>query len=80
MIEDNQNTNQSPESEGETIRKSGLAYAAGFSLFAAILVMLGLGYLVDLWLKSTPWGIVAGIILGSIIGLYQFIRISNQIN
>lgn len=68
------------ESEGETIRKSGLAYGAAITLFAAVLVFLGLGYAFDLWLKSAPWGMVGGVILGAIIGFYQFVRIANQIN
>lgn len=68
------------ETEGEIIRKSGLAYAAALTLFASVVVLLGVGYVVDLWLKSSPWGLVAGIVLGSVVGLYQFVRITNQIN
>lgn len=68
-----------PEDIGETTRQSGLAYAAALALFAAIVVMLGAGYLVDLWLNSTPWGIVGGIVFGSIIGLYQFVKISSRL-
>lgn len=72
--------NQKPESTGETARKSGLAYAAALALFAAVVVMLGAGYLVDLYFGSSPWGLVGGIVVGSIVGLYQFVRITNQIN
>lgn len=68
------------DNEGETTRKSGLAYGAAITLFASVLVFLGIGYAVDLWLKSTPWGVVVGVVLGSAIGFYQFIRIANQIN
>ena len=85
IMEDNQNRQtekdaQIPENQGETIRKSGLAYGAALTLFASVLVFLGLGYAVDLWLKSSPWGVVVGVILGSVIGFYQFVRIANQIN
>jgi F0F1-type ATP synthase assembly protein I len=41
--------------------------------------MLLLGWFADLLLGSSPWGIVAGIVLGSIIGFIQFFRITSQI-
>lgn len=68
------------ENAGETIRKSGLAYGAAITLFAAVLIFLGLGYALDLWLKSAPWGLVGGVVLGAVVGFYQFVRIANQIN
>lgn len=69
-----------PESAGETARKSGLAYAAAFSLFASVAFMLGVGYVIDRFFGSAPWGLVVGIILGAVVGLYQFIRITSQIS
>jgi ATP synthase protein I len=77
--EKEQNQDFKPESEGETVRKSGLAYAAAFTLFSTVAVLLGAGYLIDRWLGSSPWGIVGGIVLGSAVGLYQFVRITSQI-
>jgi F0F1-type ATP synthase assembly protein I len=68
-----------PESLAETARKSGLAYAAGISLFGSIIFLMGLGWFVDLLLGISPWGIVGGIVLGSIIGFVQFFRITSQI-
>ena len=68
-----------PESPAETVRKSGLAYAAGITLVGAIVVMLLIGWGVDSFLGSSPWGIVSGIILGSVIGFYQFFRLTSQI-
>lgn len=79
MEQKEQNQDFKPESEGETVRKSGLAYAAAFSLFSTVAVLLGAGYLIDRWLGSSPWGIVGGIVLGSAVGLYQFVRITSQI-
>ena len=37
--------------------------------------MLILGWGADLLLGSAPWGIVGGIVLGSLIGFIQFFRI-----
>jgi F0F1-type ATP synthase assembly protein I len=72
-------SNYSPPSEGETMRRNGLAYSAGIAFFAAILFMGFLGWLADQLLGYAPWGIVGGIILGSIIGFLQFFRITSQI-
>lgn len=79
MTQKEENQDFKPETEGETVRKSGLAYAAAFTLFSTVAVLLGAGYLLDRWLDSFPWGIVGGIVLGSIVGLYQFVRITSQI-
>ncbi len=79
MAQEEQNQNFKPETEGETVRKSGLAYAAAFTLFSTVVVLLGAGYLLDRWLDSSPWGIVGGIVLGSVVGFYQFVRITSRI-
>lgn len=68
-----------PDSTEQTIRKSGLAWSAGVVFFGAVAFMLLLGWFADLLLGSSPYGIVIGIILGSIIGFVQFFRISAQI-
>jgi F0F1-type ATP synthase assembly protein I len=68
-----------PDSLAETTRKSGLAWSAGIVFFSSIAFMLVLGWFADLLLGSSPWGIVVGIILGSLIGFLQFFRISSQI-
>ena len=68
-----------PESMAETSRKSGLAFSAGIVFFGSIAFMLVLGWFADLLFGSSPWGIVVGIVLGSIIGFLQFFRISSQI-
>lgn len=67
------------ESPGETIRQSGLAYSAAIVLFVSVVFMLVIGWLADLLLGSSPWGIVGGIIIGAIIGFVQFFRITSQI-
>jgi F0F1-type ATP synthase assembly protein I len=69
----------SPPSQDETVRRTGLAWSAGISFFGAIVFMLFLGWLADWLLGSSPWGLVGGIVLGSIIGFLQFFRITSQI-
>ena len=64
----------------EINRKSGLAYAAGFSLFAAVAAGLLIGWLLDRWLGTRPWLLVTGIVIGSAAGLYEFIRASSKLS
>ncbi len=71
---------QHPESQAESTRKSGLAYGAVISLVGAILVFLAIGWGVDKYFQTAPWGIVIGILVGAVLGFYQFIRISSQLD
>jgi ATP synthase protein I len=59
-------------------RKSGLAYAAALTLFASVVSFCGLGYLLDHWFGTQPWLLVTGIVLGSAVGLYEFVRLSSK--
>ena len=62
----------------EENRKAGFAYAAGFTLVATVVAFCGLGWLLDRWLATEPWLVIAGIVVGSAAGLYQFIRLSSK--
>jgi F0F1-type ATP synthase assembly protein I len=66
--------------EKNEARKSGLAYAAAFALFSTVAVCLGLGWLVDRWFGTNPLFLVIGIVLGSAIGFYEFIRITSKLS
>jgi F0F1-type ATP synthase assembly protein I len=68
-----------PPSAEETARSSGLAFSAGIVFFSSVVFMLFLGWIADWLIGSSPWGLVGGIVLGSIIGLIQFVRITSQI-
>jgi ATP synthase protein I len=68
------------ENQEETNRKSGLAYAAAFSLFAAVVAGLLLGWFLDRWLGTRPWFLVTGLVLGAAGGLYEFIRTSSKLS
>jgi len=70
---------EEPGGEQETTRRSGVAYAAGLSIFFAVLSCMGVGWALDRWL-GTSWIMVAGIVLGAVVGFYQFIRIISQLN
>ena len=69
-----------PEREDqETNRKSSLAYAAAIGLFFSVISLAGLGWLLDRWLLTSPWLLVAGVVLGAIVGFYQFIRLTSKL-
>ena len=59
-------------------RKSGFAYAAAITLFASVAAFCGIGWFLDKWLGTQPWLLVAGIVLGSALGLYEFVRLSSK--
>ena len=59
-------------------RKAGYAYAAGIALFASVATLCGAGWLIDKWFNIAPWGLIGGIVVGSGVGLYEFVRISSK--
>ena len=65
-------------SDSDENRKSGYAYAAGITLFASVAVFCGVGWLLDKWFGTQPWLLIGGIVLGSIGGLYEFVRLSSK--
>ena len=65
--------------EQETTRRSGVAYAAGLTIFFSVASFMGVGWVLDRWL-GTSWIMIAGIILGAVVGFYEFIRIISQLN
>ena len=71
--------NRGDGQEREAARSSGIAYAAGLSIFFSVLTLMGLGWVLDRYF-GTGWLMVAGIILGAVVGFYQFIRIISRLN
>lgn len=53
------------------VERAGPAAAASYTLIGAIILLGGLGYLVDRWLGSAPWGLLAGLLLGIVVGFYE---------
>ena len=63
----------------EANRKSGVAYAAALSLFFSVAALCGVGWALDRWLGTKPWLMVTGIVLGAIVGFYQFFRLTSKL-
>lgn len=66
-----------PISEGEAIKRQGIAWTMGLAFFGSVVFMLLLGWFADLLFGSSPWGIVIGIAIGSLMGFVQFFRLSS---
>jgi ATP synthase protein I len=60
--------------------KSSVVYGAVLSLAFSIVSGLLVGWALDRWLGTSPWLIVAGIVLGSVAGFMQFIRLMSRIS
>ncbi|MEM1213726.1 MAG: AtpZ/AtpI family protein [Planctomycetota bacterium] len=62
-------------------RREKLAVAgAGIELAAGICLFAGVGYGLDHWLGTLPWGTVVGALLGFAAGLYLLIKSVARLN
>jgi ATP synthase protein I len=52
----------------------GLASGIGLQLAAAVLVGLGLGYLADRAVHTSPWFLLVGLLLGILVGGFGVVR------
>jgi len=55
----------------------GSAYRIGVELVAALIVAVGFGWLLDRWLGTRPWLMVAFFFLGSAAGMMNVYRVAN---
>jgi F0F1-type ATP synthase assembly protein I len=51
------------------------AGSLGFTLVALVLVFTGLGYMLDRWLHTRPWLMVAGVFVGAALGFTYMVLI-----
>jgi F0F1-type ATP synthase assembly protein I len=59
----------------ESLRRSGPAIVAGYTLIAAIMVLGGIGYALDVWRGTSPWFLVTGRLFGIIVGFFELAKI-----
>ncbi len=59
----------------ESLRSAGPAVVAGYTLIAAILLFGGAGYALDAWRGTSPWFLLAGLLLGIIVGFFELAKI-----
>ena len=70
----------SEKDEQNVNSKSSVVYGAVLSLALSIVSCLLVGWALDRWRGTSPWLIVAGIVLGSVAGFMQFIRLMSRIS
>jgi F0F1-type ATP synthase assembly protein I len=58
----------------ENVTRSGPVAAAGYTLIGAILLLGGLGYVLDSRWGTAPWLLVGGLILGIVVGFYELAK------
>jgi F0F1-type ATP synthase assembly protein I len=58
----------------ETAARSGPAAMASYTLLGSIILLGGLGYAIDQWQGTAPWGLVGGLMLGVTTGFYQLAK------
>ncbi len=64
----------------EVNRKSGIAYAAAFTLFACVAAFTGIGWLLDRWLGTGPFLLVLGLVIGAAAGFYEFVKLTAKLS
>ena len=56
------------------LRQAGPAATASYSLIGAIVLLGGAGHLVDRWQGTDPWGLLAGLLIGLVVGFYELAK------
>ena len=59
----------------ENMRQAGPAASAGYTLVGAIIMFGGIGYAVDAWRGTSPWFLLAGLMLGVVVGFFELAKV-----
>lgn len=59
---------------------SGPYLGLGFQLAGAVLIYTGVGFLVDRWFDTSPWGLVGGAVVGMVAFFVQLVRVVREMN
>ncbi len=58
----------------KNVQESGPAATVSYGLIGAIILLGGIGYAVDYWRGTSPWFLLAGLLLGLIVGFYELAK------
>jgi F0F1-type ATP synthase assembly protein I len=58
----------------ENAERAGPAAGASYTLIGAIILLGGIGYAIDRWQGTSPWGLLGGLGLGLVVGFYELAR------
>jgi F0F1-type ATP synthase assembly protein I len=62
------------ESLQQNVERAGPAASASYTLIGAILLLGAIGYAVDRWLGTSPWFLIAGLLLGVVVGMWELAK------
>jgi len=62
------------------VRNAGMGILVPGMLFGSIVVGSGLGYFLDRWLHTAPWLLLAGLVLGSVAGVREMLKLLKKLN
>jgi len=65
---------------GATMQAVGPYLGLGFQIALTMAAFAGLGYLIDRWLGTSPWGVIAGGALGLVAVFVQLTRTTRSMN
>lgn len=70
-----------PKAGGESVMRQLAPYLAlGTQLTVSVLVCGAMGWYLDEYLGTTPWWLLAGLLVGVAVGGWQFIRIVRKLD
>ena len=56
------------------VMRSGRAAGASYTLVGGIILLGGIGYLLDERLGTKPWLLVVGLLVGIVVGFYEIVK------
>jgi F0F1-type ATP synthase assembly protein I len=62
---------RSAKSLQDNVQRAGPAASVGYTMTGAIILLGGIGYAVDVWMDTAPWGLFVGLALGLVVGFYE---------
>jgi F0F1-type ATP synthase assembly protein I len=65
---------RSAKSLQDNVSRAGPAASASYTLIGAIILLGGIGYAVDEWRGTAPWGLFVGLTAGIVVGFYELVK------
>jgi F0F1-type ATP synthase assembly protein I len=65
---------RSAQSLQDNVRRSGSVAGASYTLIGAIIMLGSIGYAIDSWRGTSPWGLMGGLLLGITVGFYELAK------